>query len=155
TTLRARTRDTVGPPVPGVEARIASPDENGVGEIVVRGRNVMRGYFGDPAATEAVLRDGWLHTGDVGRRDARGHLVITGRIKELIVTSGGKKVSPADVERRYAGVAGVKELCVFGAPGRSLDEEVHAAVVLDAEAFPAQVAEHERRRRVLAALAES
>jgi long-chain acyl-CoA synthetase len=153
TPLDERRPGTVGPPLPGIEIRIGNPDEGGVGEILIRGKNVMRGYFRDPEGTAAVLRDGWFHSGDLGRFDGRGHLVITGRIKDLIVTAVGKNVSPPDVERRFAGVAGVKELCVFGAPTASLDEEVHGAIVLDPEAFPRGTSELERRREVTARLA--
>ena len=84
---------TVGPPLPGVECRIAED-----GEILVRGELVMQGYYGDPATTALVVRDGWLHTGDIGLIDADGHLVITDRKKDIIVNSGGDNLSPARVE---------------------------------------------------------
>ncbi|HVS34523.1 MAG TPA: AMP-binding protein [Gemmataceae bacterium] len=85
--------ETVGRPLPGVELRIASD-----GEILTRGPNVMKGYWNDPAATAATIRDGWLHTGDLGELDAEGFLRITGRKKDLLVLSNGKKVAPACVE---------------------------------------------------------
>jgi long-chain acyl-CoA synthetase len=85
--------ETVGPPLEGVEVRIAED-----GEILVRSEAVMKGYWRDEAATAATIRDGWLHTGDIGSIDAEGYLTITDRKKDIIVLSGGDNVSPARVE---------------------------------------------------------
>ena len=85
---------SVGVPLPGVTIRIDEPNDEGVGEIVARGDNVMLGYYNDPAATDAVLRDGWFHTGDLGRIDERGALFICGRSKNVIVTANGKNIYP-------------------------------------------------------------
>ena len=85
--------DTVGPPLPGVEVRVAND-----GEVLTRGPHVMKGYWNDPGATAAAVRGGWLHTGDLGEFDPDGFLRITGRKKDLLVLSNGKKVVPAYLE---------------------------------------------------------
>ncbi len=101
---------TVGKPLPGVEIRI---DDNG--EILARGPNIMRGYWKDPVATaEALDAEGWLHTGDVGEWTSRGNLKITDRIKNLIITSGGKNVAPQLVENMLVRLAFIAQCVVVG-----------------------------------------
>ncbi len=113
---------TVGRPLPGIEIRIAEPDGNGVGEVLARGSNVMLGYLraggGAPEVdldrTAEVLRDGWLHTGDLGRLDAGGNLVLVGRKKEVIIDADGKNVYPDELEELYADPAIIRELSIVG-----------------------------------------
>lgn len=105
-----RTRyGTVGQPIPGTTVHIAID-----GEIWVYGSNVFSGYLGDPESTDAVLNDGWLATGDLGALDDDGYLTITGRKKEILVTSGGKSVSPAGLEERVRAHPLVAQCIVVG-----------------------------------------
>ncbi len=106
---------SVGKPIKHVEVRILEPDADGVGEITVRGPNVMKGYYKNPEATAKMIRDGWLHTGDLGFIDEKGHITITGRAKEVIVLASGKNIYPEEVEKEYAKSPVIAELCVFGA----------------------------------------
>lgn len=131
---------SVGRALPGIDVRLAHPDVTGQGELQVRGPTVMRGYLGDPEASAAAFSDGWLRTGDLARIDPEGFIRITGRIKELIVTSSGKKTSPDEVQALYAELPGVAELAVLGMPARTgHGEEVHAAAVLAPGATAAAV----------------
>jgi long-chain acyl-CoA synthetase len=100
---------SVGRPLVGVEVRIAED-----GEVLVRGGNLCMGYFKEPGATAELLQDGWLHTGDVGVLDGEGFAHITGRKKEIIVTSGGKKTAPANIEQLLKGVSPVSQAVVIG-----------------------------------------
>src|ERR1051325_1843193 len=106
--------DTVGKPLPGVELRILSPDEEGVGEVAVRSKTVMSHYLDDPELTLETIVEGWLLTGDLGRFERHGHLQLFGRKKNMIVTEGGKNIYPEDIENAFDGLA-VKEYCVFAA----------------------------------------
>ena len=127
---------SVGPPLKGVEGKIvdAQPQDEGpdVGEIAIRGPVVMKGYWNRPDATEAVLKDGWLHTGDLGYFDARGNLFITGRKKELIVLANGKNIYPEEIEAHYLQSPYIKEIAVMALqakPGDPTSEHLHAVVV--------------------------
>lgn len=126
---------TVGWPLPGIEVRISDPDETGRGEIIARGPTIMTGYLDDPEATARTLRDGWLHTGDLGYLDDAGRLYIAGRTKDVIIDASGKNVYPDEIEAIYAEVPWVKELSVVGLPAETGDgEQVAALVVPDYDA---------------------
>jgi long-chain acyl-CoA synthetase len=128
---------SVGKPLPGVEVKIlpaqsAASEQDGVGEIAIRGRIVMPGYYNRPDATAAVLKDGWLHTGDLGYQDTRGNVFITGRAKEIIVLSSGKNIYPEEIEAHYQQSPFIKEMSVVGLeskPGEPFSERLHAVVV--------------------------
>jgi long-chain acyl-CoA synthetase len=128
---------SVGPPLPGVEAKVVDPKpvEEGsppAGEIAIRGAIVMKGYWNRPDATAEVLRDGWFYTGDLGYFDSGGNLFITGRRKEVIVLANGKNIYPEEIEAHYLQAPYVKEICVMaleGRPGDPTSERLHAVVV--------------------------
>jgi long-chain acyl-CoA synthetase len=130
---RPHRRGSVGVPFDGVDVRIVRPDGRDVapgqvGEITVRGPAVMAGYWKDEAATAEAIRDGWLHTGDLGSRDEDGYLRIAGRRKELIIR-GGFNIHPTDLETAIRACPGVADVCVVGISDRTLGERVVAAVV--------------------------
>ncbi len=118
---------SVGQPFGGVEVKIEAD------EILIRGPIIMRGYFGRPDATADALKDGWLHTGDLGRLDEQGRLYITGRKKEIIVLASGKNLYPEEIEAHYGQSAFIKELCVLGLsrPDEPASERLHAVIVPD------------------------
>lgn len=126
---RDNTLGTVGKPVDGVQVRIGENDE-----ILVKGPNVMRGYLNDPSGTaDAVDGDGWLHTGDQGRFDDRGNLVITGRIKDLVITSYGKNIPAASIEAKIVRSLYISQAVVFG----DKRNYITALVVPDCDAIDA------------------
>jgi long-chain acyl-CoA synthetase len=116
---------TVGPPIPGVEVRFATD-----GEILVRGPNVFMGYFKEPAATAEALADGWLCSGDLGKLDEKGNIVITGRKKEILITAGGKNITPKNIESALKEHALIAEAVVVGDRRKYLT----ALLILDPEA---------------------
>ncbi|MBC7113752.1 MAG: long-chain-fatty-acid--CoA ligase [Candidatus Methanomethyliales bacterium] len=125
---------SVGLPIPGVEVKIVDDEDNPlpvneVGEIVVRGPNVMKGYWNRPQETEEAFRNGWFHTGDLGKIDEEGYLHIVGRKKEMII-SGGFKIFPREVEEVLHTHPKVKEVAVVGIPDPVRGESVKAYIVL-------------------------
>jgi long-chain acyl-CoA synthetase len=153
---------SVGPAIPGVEIRLADD-----GEVLVKGGNIFRGYFKDEATTRETLdKDGWLHSGDVGVIDHDGYLSITDRKKDLIITAGGKNISPSNIETALTNHPLIANAVVIGdrrpylsalitldpaevaasAPGAS-EESLRDAVAAHVEAVNAQLASVERVRR--------
>lgn len=134
--------DSVGVPLPGVEAKIHDPDDNGVGEIWVKGPMVMLGYYNDEKATKAVLtEDGWFKTGDMGTVDENNCYRIVGRCKNVIVTKNGKNIYPEEVEYHLNNHPFVSESIVFGADADEAEEgtQVVAKIFPDIQAITAKL----------------
>ncbi len=104
---------SIGIPIPGVEIKIYEPDIEGVGEILVKGNNVMKGYYKNSLATTQTLRDDYLHTGDMGYMDEDGYIYITGRKKSIIVTEGGKNIYPEEIEQILGRSKYIEEVLVI------------------------------------------
>lgn len=126
---------SAGQPAPGVEVRILQPDgsftpPDTLGEIVIRGDTLMSGCFNNPQATAAVLKDGWMHSGDAGVIDEDGYLYVADRLKDMIV-SGDENVYSIEVERVLFTHSAVREAAVIGIPSEQWGESVHAVVVLN------------------------
>jgi long-chain acyl-CoA synthetase len=122
--------DSVGRLISGVEVKVLNPDETGVGELMVRGDNVMLGYYKNTEATAEVLKDGWLYTGDSGWVDEDGHIHIAGRLKNVIVTKAGKNIYPEEIEGELLLSPYIAEVLVFGAVKASSGEEYVKAIVV-------------------------
>jgi long-chain acyl-CoA synthetase len=131
---RERKPGSIGTPVDGVEMRLVGEGE--IGEIAIRGHNVMKGYWRRPEATAEAIRDGWFHTGDLARVDEDGYFFIVDRKKDMVIR-GGYNVYPREVEEVLYEHPAVREAAVVGVPHPELGEEVAAAVVL----VPGAVAE--------------
>ncbi|HKV63456.1 MAG TPA: AMP-binding protein [Candidatus Acidoferrum sp.] len=146
--LRPFRADTVGKPLPGMEVRIVNPAADGVGEVSVHSKTVMAGYLNEPELTAETIVDGWLMTGDLGRVDETGHLQLSGRKKNMIVTEEGKNIYPEDIETVFESLP-VKEFCVFAAnyiwPKRSMTGE---KLVLALHLDPGQQYGEELRREI-------
>jgi len=99
--------------MPKVKVKIDNPDENGIGEIILQGDNVFKGYLNDPEKTNEVLINGWCHTGDIGYIDKNGFIFITGRQKDMIVLDNGKKIFPEEIEHVLMDLEYIKDVLVF------------------------------------------
>lgn len=126
---RLRTTDSIGRPLPGVEAKIIEQDSNGIGELCVKGGMVMLGYYKNPEETAKVIDgDGFFHTGDLAYVDSKGHYHITGRCKNVIVTSNGKNIYPEELEYHFGTNNLVEECLVEGVENEKGETIVHAQV---------------------------
>jgi long-chain acyl-CoA synthetase len=143
---------TVGLPFPGQQIAILGPDgervtDGSAGEVLIHGPNVMRGYLGRPEETAATVVDGWLHTGDVGRIDEDGYLVLVDRVKDMIIR-GGENIYPKEIENVLYGHPDVLEAAVVGQPHPTLGEVPIAYVALrpDAVVTAETLTAHSRER---------
>lgn len=141
-------RRSAGRALPHVEVRIVDANDNEVrcceiGEVVVRGDNVMLGYWNRPEETATAVRDGWMHTGDVARMDEHGYVFIVDRLKDMIIT-GGENVFSAEVENALASHPAVAAAAVIGVPDDQWGERVHAVIVLrpDSDTTEASLQQH-------------
>ena len=126
---------TIGKTVPSVEAKIEDKNEDGIGELLVKGPSVMLGYFENKEATDAVLKDGWFYTGDLAKIDEEGYIHICGRKKNVIVLKNGKNIYPEEMENLVNKIEGVKESFIFGKQ-QSEDKDdikINAQLVFDRE----------------------
>ncbi|MFH1889230.1 MAG: AMP-binding protein [Candidatus Omnitrophota bacterium] len=125
---------SAGKPIPDVEIKVDHPGQGGVGEVLIRGPNVMQGYFKHPEWTKTVIKEGWFYSGDLGYIDSEGYLFLVGREKEVIVLSSGKNIYPEEIEHHYGRSPYIKEICVISRAeeraGGPVDT-LHAVVVPD------------------------
>jgi len=129
---------SVGKVIPGVQIKIFNPNKSGVGQVLIKGPNVMLGYFKQPDLTNQVIKEGWFYSGDLGFIDSRGYLFLTGRQKDVIVLSSGKNIYPEEVEEYYGRSPYIKEICILSRrqerAGRVI-ESLFAVVVPNLEYF--------------------
>jgi len=124
----------LGLPMPGVELKIDEPDADGIGEILIKGPNVMMGYYNNPEATAEAIKDGWLYSGDYGRVDKDGFYIMTGRKKNLIITKTGKNIFPEELEEHLNDSPFIVESVVTGSEKDITKEDfIHAHIVPNIE----------------------
>ena len=123
---------SVGPALCNLEVKVSNPDENGVGEIIVKGPSVMKGYYNDPEETAKVIKDGWFYTGDLGIIDKDGYIFIRGRQKNVIVLKNGKNIYPEELEEKLSNISYITESIVYGEE-KGEDLVVSAKIVYDME----------------------
>lgn len=133
--LQAFKDNAAGLPLPGVQIKINNPDKDGVGEIFIKGDNVMLGYYKNPKLTQEAFENGWFKTGDIGFFDEDGFLHIAGRKKNVIIANNGKNVFPEEIEDLLNRSPFIQECMVYGEKDEKHDEVIAAQIVTDAEAF--------------------
>jgi len=127
---------TVGKPIRGVAIRIDNPSyDKGIGEVLIRGPIIMKGYYRAPEKTAEAMKEGWFRTGDLGFIDQHGYLSITGRSKDVIVLANGENVYPEELETHYSKSPFIKEICILGLSEDGAGGVLHAIVVPDMEEF--------------------
>ena len=129
---------SVGYPLPGIEIKVADPDENGIGELIVKTPTIMKGYYKNEEATKEAIKDGWFYTGDLGYIDKDGFVFITGRKKSMIVLKNGKKIFPEELESLIGKLPYVSECMVFSLENfskkdRNMDTDLWAEIVYNKE----------------------
>lgn len=127
--------NAAGLPLPGVQIKINNPDQDGVGEIFIKGDNVMLGYYKNPKLTQEAFENGWFKTGDLGFFDEDGFLHIAGRKKNVIIANNGKNVFPEEIEDLLNRSPFIQECMVYGEKDEKHDEVIAVQIVTDAEAF--------------------
>lgn len=133
--------NSAGKVMPGNEMKIDNPNAEGVGEILTRGDNLMLGYFNNPEATDAVFKDGWFRTGDLGYIDKDGWLYIRGRSKNVIVTPNGKNIYPEELEERLGNCPEISEVIVVAGEDKNGETSVKAKIVANIEELKAKFAD--------------
>ncbi|MBL7684925.1 MAG: AMP-binding protein, partial [Deltaproteobacteria bacterium] len=144
---------SAGKIVPGTSVKIDQPDTNGVGEICVKGPQVMKGYFlNDQATADVIDSEGWFHTGDTGIIDSAGYLFIKGRKKDLIVTANGKKIFPEEIESHFLKLPFLQEVCVLGLSNNSqvtYDERIHGELLISDATLLSSKEETEKIKNII------
>ena len=136
----------VGYPIEGVQAMLVDVNDEGVGELILKGKNVMLGYYNNPVETEKVLKDGWFYTGDLARINKNGSFSITGRIKSMIVIQSGKKIFPEELEYELEQSPLVKEVLVFGHEAEDGSVQVAASIFPDLDKIEAEMGKNRPER---------
>jgi long-chain acyl-CoA synthetase len=129
---------SVGKPLPDVQVKILNPDKEGVGQVLIKGPNVMQGYFKNPVLTAQFIKEGWLYTSDLGYKDKEGYLFLVGREEEIIVLSSGKNIYPDELEEYYLQSPYIKEMCIILKQEKSfghIKDSLFAVIVPNLEYF--------------------